>query len=208
MVTWRERAVDTRSPGHPQRRTPQPDHEQPRSRSAVTCSTLSRGGSQSGTITQGGLDWLLQDVPEPLNQVIEKSTSTQEAADFVDLHDSSRKHGVCDAGTWVEGFVTSPDLLSFVHPNALGHRNAANHVEAAIPNTFGEPPRHRYGSRLTIPQRTASGTGRGPSTRPLAWSRGTWSACTLRSGAALVVGGHPYMPNVGRPPGNVRALWL
>ncbi|MER6026277.1 SGNH/GDSL hydrolase family protein [Streptomyces sp. NPDC001851] len=92
--------------------------------------------TQFGSITRGDLDWLRKDVLEPLNKTIEKSTGTQQAASFVDLYDSSRSHSVCDAGKWVEGFLTPPDQLSFVHPNALGHRNAANHVEAAMLNTI------------------------------------------------------------------------
>ncbi|MFI1413859.1 SGNH/GDSL hydrolase family protein [Streptomyces sp. NPDC020707] len=90
-----------------------------------------------GTITRGDLDWLRQDVLEPLNRTIERSTGTQEAATFVDLYDSSRDHSVCDDAKWVEGFVTLPDQLSFVHPNALGHRNAADHVEEAMLNSLG-----------------------------------------------------------------------
>ncbi|GAA2691097.1 SGNH/GDSL hydrolase family protein [Streptomyces aculeolatus] len=89
-----------------------------------------------GTITQGDLNWLRQDVLEPLNKAIEKSTGTQEAASFVDLYDSSRNHSACDDGKWVEGVITLPDQLSFVHPNALGHRNAADHVEEAMLNTI------------------------------------------------------------------------
>ncbi|MGW4033845.1 SGNH/GDSL hydrolase family protein [Streptomyces sp. NPDC004838] len=92
--------------------------------------------TQFGSITQGDLDWLRQDVLEPLNATIEKSTGTQAAAGFVDLYDSSQNHSVCDAGKWMEGFITAPDQLSFVHPNALGHRNAADHVEEAMLNTL------------------------------------------------------------------------
>ncbi|MEV7203568.1 hypothetical protein [Streptomyces griseoluteus] len=43
---------------------------------------------------------------------------------------------MCDSSKWVEGFVTLPDQLSFVHPNALGHHNAADHVEAAMLNAL------------------------------------------------------------------------
>ncbi|MFF4981137.1 SGNH/GDSL hydrolase family protein [Streptomyces sp. NPDC001046] len=93
--------------------------------------------TQFGTITQGDLDWLRDDVLEPLNNAISDSTGTQDAADFVDLYDSTRTHSVCDDRKWVEGFVTLPDQLSFVHPNALGHRNAADHVEEAMLNTLG-----------------------------------------------------------------------
>ncbi|MGW1954605.1 SGNH/GDSL hydrolase family protein [Streptomyces sp. NPDC001920] len=92
--------------------------------------------TQFGTITQGDLDWLRDDVLEPLNKAINDSTNTQEAASFVDLYDSSRNHSVCDGSKWVEGFVTLPDQLSFVHPNALGHRNAADHVEEAMLNAI------------------------------------------------------------------------
>ncbi|MFG1807067.1 SGNH/GDSL hydrolase family protein [Streptomyces sp. NPDC049040] len=89
-----------------------------------------------GTITQGDLAWLRQDVLEPLNKAIEDSTGTQDAARFVDLYTSSRDHSVCDDAKWVEGFITLPDQLSFVHPNAMGHRNAADHVEEAMLNTL------------------------------------------------------------------------
>ncbi|MFF7379177.1 SGNH/GDSL hydrolase family protein [Streptomyces massasporeus] len=93
--------------------------------------------TQFGTITQGDLAWLRDDVLEPLNKAITDSTGTQEAASYVDLYDSSQNHSVCDDTKWVEGFVTLPDQLSFVHPNALGHRNAADHVEEAMLNTLG-----------------------------------------------------------------------
>ncbi|MEU6594489.1 SGNH/GDSL hydrolase family protein [Streptomyces sp. NPDC046881] len=92
--------------------------------------------TQFGTITQGDLDWLRHDVLEPLNKAIANSTGTQEAAGFVDLYASSRNHSVCDDAKWVEGFVTLPDQLSFVHPNALGHRNTADHVEEAMLNAI------------------------------------------------------------------------
>lgn len=93
--------------------------------------------TQFGTITQGDLAWLRTDVLEPLNKTIEKSTGTQEAASFIDLYNSSRDHSVCDDTKWVEGIVTLPDQLSFVHPNALGHRNAAEHIEEAMVNAIG-----------------------------------------------------------------------
>ncbi|MFF0387299.1 SGNH/GDSL hydrolase family protein [Kitasatospora sp. NPDC004615] len=93
--------------------------------------------SQFGSVTQGDLDWLRQDVLEPLNRTIEKSTGTQKTASFVNLYDSSQDHSVCDSGKWVEGFITPPDQLSLVHPNARGHRNAADHVEDAMLNALG-----------------------------------------------------------------------
>ncbi|GHG10028.1 SGNH/GDSL hydrolase family protein [Streptomyces hydrogenans] len=93
--------------------------------------------TQFGSITAGDLDWLRKGVLEPLNKVIEKSTGTQDSATFVNLYDSSKAHSVCDDGKWVEGFLTLPDQLSFVHPNAKGHRNAADHITAAMLNTLG-----------------------------------------------------------------------
>ncbi|MGW3056693.1 SGNH/GDSL hydrolase family protein [Streptomyces goshikiensis] len=92
--------------------------------------------TQFGTITSGDLAWLRTDVLEPLNKAIDDSTGTQDAASFIDLYTSSRDHSVCDERKWVEGFVTLPDQLSIVHPNALGHRNAADHIEEAMLNTL------------------------------------------------------------------------
>ncbi|ANP49440.1 lysophospholipase L1-like esterase [Streptomyces griseochromogenes] len=93
---------------------------------------------QFGPITQGDLDWLRQDVLQPLNKVIEKSAGTHDSARFVDLYDSSRHHSVCDTGKWVEGIFTRvPDQPALVHPNARGHRNAADHVAAAMLDAIG-----------------------------------------------------------------------
>ncbi|MGW0916954.1 SGNH/GDSL hydrolase family protein [Streptomyces sp. NPDC002784] len=92
---------------------------------------------QFATITQGDLDWLRRDLLEPLNRTIEKSADAQEAASFVDLYDSSQNHSVCDADKWVEGLLLLPDQVTFVHPNALGHKNAAEHVEFAMLNSIG-----------------------------------------------------------------------
>ena len=92
--------------------------------------------TQFGTITQGDLDWLRQDVLEPLNKTIENSAGTQDVASFINLYTPSQDHSVCDDTKWVEGFVTLPDQLSFVHPNALGHRNAADYVEEAMLNVI------------------------------------------------------------------------
>ncbi|MFF9579010.1 SGNH/GDSL hydrolase family protein [Streptomyces rubiginosohelvolus] len=89
-----------------------------------------------GNITQDDLAWLRTSVLEPLNKTIEKSTTTQETAGFVDLYPSSQRHSVCDDNKWVEGFITFPDQFSLVHPNAQGHRNAADHVEEALLNTL------------------------------------------------------------------------
>lgn len=91
---------------------------------------------QFGAITQGDLDWLREDVLEPLNKVIEKSSGDHDAS-FVNLYDSSRNHSVCDSGKWVEGIFTQvPDQVAFVHPNARGHQNAADHVASAILNAI------------------------------------------------------------------------
>ncbi|MFE7266254.1 SGNH/GDSL hydrolase family protein [Streptomyces sp. NPDC057592] len=91
---------------------------------------------QFGSVTQGDLDWLRQDVMEPLNKAIEKSAGAHDAATFVDLYKSSRHHSVCDAGKWVEGVLTNSHEVSLVHPNARGHRNAADHVTAEILNSI------------------------------------------------------------------------
>ncbi|MFD3314723.1 SGNH/GDSL hydrolase family protein [Streptomyces sp. NPDC058694] len=88
------------------------------------------------SITPGDLDWLRQDVLEPLNKAIEKSTEANDAASFVNLYDSTRNHSVCDAGQWVEGILDSDDRPALVHPNARGHRNAADHVTSAILNAI------------------------------------------------------------------------
>lgn len=92
---------------------------------------------QFGTITQGDLDWLRQDVLEPLNKTIEKSAGTNSAATFIDLYDSSQNHSVCDAGKWTEGILDDNNNPAFVHPNAKGHRNAADHLAPALLNAIG-----------------------------------------------------------------------
>ncbi|TXR99691.1 SGNH/GDSL hydrolase family protein [Streptomyces sp. col6] len=92
--------------------------------------------TQFATITHGDLAWLRKSVLEPLNQTINDSTGTQDTAGFVDLYTSSRNHSVCDATKWVEGIVSLPDQISLVHPNALGHRNTADHVEEAMLNAI------------------------------------------------------------------------
>ncbi|MFF0870165.1 SGNH/GDSL hydrolase family protein [Nonomuraea sp. NPDC003560] len=91
---------------------------------------------QFASITRGDLDWLRRDVLEPLNNAIEKSAGTHNAASFVDLYDSSQNHSVCDAGKWVEGIFDHDNRPAFVHPNDRGHRNAADHVTSAILNAI------------------------------------------------------------------------
>ncbi|MFI8261829.1 SGNH/GDSL hydrolase family protein [Streptomyces sp. NPDC085665] len=88
------------------------------------------------SITRGDLDWLRRDVLEPLNRTIEKSAGAHGSADFVDLYDSTRNHSVCDAGKWVEGVFDHDNRPALVHPNAKGHRNAADHVASAILNAI------------------------------------------------------------------------
>jgi hypothetical protein len=93
---------------------------------------------QFASITQGDLDWLRKDVLEPVNAVIEKAAGKSDDTTFVNLYDPSQGHSVCDAGKWVEGvFTRFPDQLAFVHPNARGHQNAADHVASAILNSIG-----------------------------------------------------------------------
>ncbi|MFD5795328.1 SGNH/GDSL hydrolase family protein [Streptomyces diastatochromogenes] len=91
---------------------------------------------QFASIPQGDLDWLRQDVLEPLNKAIEKSAGTQDATGFVNLYDSTQNHSVCDAGKWVEGILDHDYRPALVHPNARGHRNAADHVTSAILNAI------------------------------------------------------------------------
>ncbi|MFG3140061.1 SGNH/GDSL hydrolase family protein [Streptomyces sp. NPDC048211] len=88
------------------------------------------------SITQGDLDWLRQDVLEPLNRTIEKSADAPSSTTFVNLYDSSRDHSVCDSRKWVEGVFDGDNRITLVHPNAAGHRNAADHVASAILNAI------------------------------------------------------------------------
>ncbi|MDV5146765.1 SGNH/GDSL hydrolase family protein [Streptomyces sp. SBC-4] len=87
---------------------------------------------QFASITSGDLAWLRKDVLEPLNKTIEKSADAHSSATFVNLYDTSQGHSVCDAGKWVEGVYDSDDRPALVHPNARGHRNAADHIASAI----------------------------------------------------------------------------
>ncbi|MCL7379385.1 SGNH/GDSL hydrolase family protein [Streptomyces sp. 35G-GA-8] len=91
---------------------------------------------QFASITQGDLDWLRQDVLEPLNKTIEKSADAHSSTTFVNLYDSSTNHSVCDAGKWTEGVLDHDNRPALVHPNAKGHRNAADHVTSAILNAI------------------------------------------------------------------------
>jgi len=92
---------------------------------------------QFASITPGDLDWLRDDVLKPLNAAIEK-TAGEHGDAFVDLAPSSQNDSVCDAGKWVEGvFTTFPSDVAFVHPNAKGHKNAADQVAVAILNALG-----------------------------------------------------------------------
>ncbi|MFE7763141.1 hypothetical protein [Streptomyces sp. NPDC057438] len=93
---------------------------------------------QFGSITPGDLG-LRDDVLGPLNAAVEKAAG-EHGDTFVGLSDSTRNHSVCDAGRWVEGLFTSlePFQVAFVHPNAKGHANAADHqVSVAILNAVG-----------------------------------------------------------------------
>lgn len=91
---------------------------------------------QFGSITPADLTWLRTDVLEPLNQAIEKSAGSHDATSFVNLYDSSANHSVCDAGKWAEGILTDNQQPALVHPNAAGHRNAADLVTSAVLNSL------------------------------------------------------------------------
>ncbi|MGW0673011.1 SGNH/GDSL hydrolase family protein [Streptomyces sp. NPDC002746] len=92
---------------------------------------------QFGSITPGDLDWLRDDVLEPLNTVI-KRTAGEYGDAFVDLYSSSRNHSVCDSDKWVEGiFAKFPNEVAFVHPNTKGHANAARKVSTAVRSALG-----------------------------------------------------------------------
>ncbi|MFD9238455.1 SGNH/GDSL hydrolase family protein [[Kitasatospora] papulosa] len=87
---------------------------------------------QFGSITSGDLAWLRTDVLEPFNQAIEKSAGSHDATSYVNLYDSSANHSVCDTSNWVVGVLSSNLEPALVHPNAAGHRNAADHVTNAV----------------------------------------------------------------------------
>ncbi|MDJ1130565.1 SGNH/GDSL hydrolase family protein [Streptomyces iconiensis] len=134
--------------------------------------------AEFGPIAQGDLDWLRQDVLEPLNNRIEKSTGTQEAASFVDLYASSRNHSVCDENKWVEGFLTPPDQLSFVHPQRTGP------PQRRRPRRRSDSQRHlsRHGARH--PHRhTDSALASGTSRRPVPHRRDTAHSPRVRGSA-------------------------
>ncbi|MFC8226309.1 SGNH/GDSL hydrolase family protein [Streptomyces sp. NPDC057287] len=89
---------------------------------------------QFASITRGDLTWLRTSVLEPLNRAIEMSAGTNDAASFVSLYGSTRNHSVCDDDKWVEGMLGNDSSPALVHPNAKGHRNAADHIAPAIRN--------------------------------------------------------------------------
>ncbi|MFE1777207.1 SGNH/GDSL hydrolase family protein [Streptomyces sp. NPDC059008] len=108
--------------------------------------------TELGSITHADVDWLRDDVLEPLNRTIQQVTSFF-GDRYVDVYSSSVGHDACQpAGTkWVEGICGDAEeywpakvpgtLLNcalvgkratLVHPNAAGHANTAAHVERAI----------------------------------------------------------------------------
>jgi lysophospholipase L1-like esterase len=114
------------------------------------CNRLSL--SELGGIKHADIDWLRENVLEPLNSTIQRVTSFF-GDRYVDIYSSSVGHDACQpAGTkWVEGIcgeaadywpTTLPGTLlncallgkrvTLVHPNAQGHANTAAHVERAI----------------------------------------------------------------------------
>ncbi|MFH8619899.1 SGNH/GDSL hydrolase family protein [Streptomyces sp. NPDC017979] len=117
---------------------------------ASSCNRLSL--TELGSITHADVDWLRDDVLEPLNGTI-KRVSQFFGDRYVDVYSSSVGHDACQpAGTkWVEGICGDaadywpskvPGTLlncaligkrvTLVHPNAAGHANAAAHVERAV----------------------------------------------------------------------------
>ncbi|MEW2573466.1 hypothetical protein [Streptomyces sp. NPDC047070] len=45
-------------------------------------------------------------------------------------------HREVGPGKWVEGILDSDNRPALVHPNATGHRNAADHVTSAMLNVI------------------------------------------------------------------------
>ncbi|MFD7170128.1 SGNH/GDSL hydrolase family protein [Streptomyces violascens] len=110
---------------------------------------------QFGSITRGDLDWLRKDVLEPLNNTIEKSAGTHDAASFVNLYYSTQNHSVCDADKWVEG------LLDHDHKPTPRTPQRRGPPQRRRPHRNGDPERHRpgltrIGTPPSIPQRAAS----------------------------------------------------
>ncbi|MFF2776069.1 SGNH/GDSL hydrolase family protein [Streptomyces sp. NPDC058052] len=108
--------------------------------------------TELGLITHADVDWLRDDVLEPLNSTIQRVTSFF-GDRYVDVHSSSVGHDACQPADtkWVEGICGDAEdywptripgtllncapldkHVTLVHPNAAGHANTAAHVERAI----------------------------------------------------------------------------
>lgn len=108
--------------------------------------------TELGAIKHADIDWLRENVLEPLNNTIQQVTSFF-GDRYVDVYSSSVGHDACQPADtkWVEGICGDaadywpaklPGTLlncaplnkrvTLVHPNAQGHANAAAHVERAI----------------------------------------------------------------------------
>lgn len=87
--------------------------------------------TQFGTITQGDLAWLRTAVLEPLNQTIEKSTTTQETASFVDLYNSSQGPASATA--------TSGSKASSPFPTSCRSSTPTSSATATPPTTSKRP---------------------------------------------------------------------
>lgn len=74
----------------------------------------------------------LQEKIDRLNTVMRKQAEAADA-DYVDLRSSSRDHDACAAPEtrWMAGLQPAAGSIP-LHPNAAGHRNAADQVLAAI----------------------------------------------------------------------------
>ncbi|MFJ4467897.1 SGNH/GDSL hydrolase family protein [Streptomyces sp. NPDC089424] len=108
--------------------------------------------TELGSIKHADVDWLREEVLQPLNSTIQRVTSFF-GDRYVDVYSSSVGHDACQSADtkWVEGICGDaadywparlPGTLlncapinkrvTLVHPNAEGHANTAAHVERAI----------------------------------------------------------------------------
>ncbi|WPO72987.1 hypothetical protein [Streptomyces sp. KN37] len=111
--------------------------------------------TELGSISHADVNWLREDVLEPLNGSIKRASSFF-GDRYVDIYSSSPGHDACQPAEpadtkWVEGICGEagdywpaklPGTLlncgvvgkraTLVHPDAEGHASAAEHVERAI----------------------------------------------------------------------------
>ncbi|MEU5843853.1 SGNH/GDSL hydrolase family protein [Rhodococcus sp. NPDC047139] len=74
----------------------------------------------------------LQSKIDRLNTVMRKQAEASDV-DYVDLQDSTRLHDACATSEtrWMEGLQLAPGSIP-LHPNAAGHRNAADRIAAEL----------------------------------------------------------------------------